>query len=330
MTAKANKPAKNLVLMLGMLAALALAFMVSVALGSVQVPLRDVALTLVGRGSPLHQNIVMNLRLPRALIAVMVGMNLAISGGLLQAVMRNPLADPGLTGVSSGASVVAIIIMLLFPSLTPYVPIAAFAGAALTCILVYSLAWKKGLSPVRVILAGVAVNSVLGGVISVLSILFSDRIQGVLLWTSGSIAGKHYGHVQTLLPYTLIGLAAAFCAIKQANVLQLGDDMARNLGHNPNMARLAISGVAAFLAGITVSVVGVVGFVGLVVPHFARMIVGSDYKYMLPMSVVMGAMLVLVGDTFARCAFAPLELPVGVIMAVLGGPFFLWQLRKRG
>lgn len=330
MISEANKLAKNMVLILCMLAALVLAFMVSVASGSVQVSPGDVLLALTGRGNAMYQNIVMNLRLPRALIAVMAGMNLAISGGLLQAVMRNPLADPGLTGVSSGASVVAIIIMLLFPSLTPYVPLAAFVGAALTCILVYSLAWKKGLSPVRVILAGVAVNSVLGGVISVLSILFSDRIQGVLLWTSGSIAGKHYGHVQTLLPYTLAGLSAAFCVLKQANVLQLGDDMARNLGHNPNIVRLAISGIAAFLAGITVSVVGVIGFVGLVVPHFARMIVGSDYKYMLPMSAVMGALLVLVGDTFARCVFAPLELPVGVIMAVLGGPFFLWQLRKKG
>lgn len=313
-----------------MLAALVIAFMVSIALGSVRVPLADVVRALSGGGSELYRNIVVNLRLPRALITVMVGCNLAVSGALLQAVMRNPLADPGLTGVSSGASVVAIVIMLLFPALTPYIPIAAFIGAALTCALIYSLAWKKGLSPVRIILAGVAINSVLGGVISILSILFSDRIQGVLLWTSGSIAGKHYMHVMTLLPYAVIGLAASLCAIKQANVLQMGDDMARNLGHNPNAARLIISAIAAFMAGITVSVVGIIGFVGLVVPHFARMIVGSDYKALLPMSAVMGALLVLVGDTLARTAFAPLELPVGVIMAGLGGPFFLWLLRKRG
>lgn len=313
-----------------MLVILVVCFFVFISWGSTTIPVENVIGAVLGGGSELERNVVMNIRLPRSLIAVMAGANLAISGALLQAVMKNPLADPGLTGVSTGASVVAIVIMLIFPALTAFVPVFAFIGALLTCMLVYSLAWKKGLSPVRIILAGVAINSILGAVIAVLSILYSDQIQGVLFWTSGSIAGKYYPHVMTLLPYTIVGVLAAFLTIKQTNILQLGDDMARNLGHNPNILRLIISAIAAFTAGITVSIVGVIGFVGLVTPHFARMIVGSDYKYLLPMSALMGALLVLIGDTFARTAFAPIELPVGVFMAVLGGPFFLWLLRKKG
>ena len=310
--------------------ALCFLFLMSISIGSVAFSISEVVDTLIGRGTDLSNNIIFNLRIPRVILNVLVGMNLAMSGALLQAVMRNPLADPGLTGVSSGGAFVAIIIMLMFPHLSGLVPFAAFLGAMATCILVYSLAWKGGgLNPLRVILAGVAVNSVLGSGTSLLSILYSDRIQGVLLWVNGSMAGKNMNHVSLLLPYSIIGLFLALLTIKQVNVLQLGDDMAKNLGYNPNTSRLLISAVAAFLAGISVAVVGIIGFVGLVVPHIARMVIGSDYKYLLPLSGIFGAILIVVADTFARTVFSPIELPVGILMAVIGGPFFLYLLRKR-
>lgn len=321
--------AKNYLIILISFLVLIISFIISISIGSVTFTFKEVVYTLLGRGTELSNNIIFNLRVPRAILNILVGINLAISGVLLQTVMKNPLADPGLTGVSSGGAFVAIIIMLMFPQLTHIVPFAAFLGAMATCLLIYSLAWKKGLDPVRIILAGVAINAILGSGTSLLSILYSDRIQGVLLWVNGSMAGKNIGHVRLLLPYSIIGVTLSFLCIKQVNVLQLGDDMSRNLGYNPNLSRVLISAVAAFLAGISVAVVGIIGFVGLVVPHVARMIIGSDYKYLLPLTGIFGAILIIVADTFARTAFAPIELPVGIVMAVIGGPFFLYLLRKR-
>ena len=321
---------KNSSIILILILALVFLFLTSISLGSVRFDFRTVLLTIFGNGTELSNNIIFNLRFPRAVLNILVGCNLAISGALLQVVMRNPLADPGLTGISSGGAFAAISIMLLFPTLTNYVPLFAFFGSAITCFLVYGMAWKNGLDPVRIILAGVAINSILGSGTSVLSLLFSDRIQGVLLWSNGSMSGKNINHAMLLLPYSVVGVVLAFLCIKHANVLQLGDDMAKNLGKNPNITRLMISAVAAFLAGISVAVVGIIGFVGLVVPHVSRMIVGSDYKYLLPTSAILGAALVVFADTFARTAFTPLELPVGVIMSAIGGPVFLWMLRRKG
>ena len=309
--------------------ALCILFVLSISIGSVAFTAGEVVSTLFGRGTELSNNIIFNLRVPRATINILVGMNLAMSGVLLQTVMKNPLADPGLTGVSSGGAFVAIVIMLMFPHLSSFVPFGAFLGAMATCMLIYSLAWKKGLDPVRIILAGVAINSVLGSGTSLLSILYSDRIQGVLLWVNGSMAGINRNHVNLLLPYSIVGLILALLCIRQVNVLQLGDDMSKNLGYNPNLSRLLISAVAAFLAGISVAVVGIIGFVGLVVPHVARMVIGSDYKYLLPLSGIFGAILIIVADTFARTVFSPIELPVGILMSVIGGPTFLYLLRKR-
>lgn len=320
---------RNLTMILLSIIALVAIFIVSISIGSVSFTFREVVSTILGRGTEVSNNIIFNLRVPRAMLNVLVGFNLAISGVLLQTVMKNPLADPGLTGVSSGGALVAIIIMLVFPEMASLVPLGAFLGAMLTCTIIYSLAWKKGLDPVRIILAGVAINAILGSGTSLLSILYSDRIQGVLLWVNGSMAGKSMSHVHILFPYTLLGVMLSFLCIKQVNVLQLGDDMSKNLGYNPDLSRLLISAVAAFLAGISVAVVGVIGFIGLVVPHIARITIGSDYKYLLPLSGIFGAILLLLADTFARTAFAPIELPVGIVMAVIGGPFFLYLLRKR-
>lgn len=319
---------RKLIPLIGSVCLLLFVFILAVRLGSVEYSYSQIFKILSSPEMTSDRNVIFNVRLPRILIATMIGANLAVSGALLQAVMQNPLADPGLTGVSSGASLAAIIIMLVFPRYTYLVPLAAFFGGAVACGLVYSLAWKNGIKPLRIVLAGVAINAILGGGTSLLSTLYSDRIQGIIMWVNGSISGKTWSDVKILGIYSSIGIIVAMFFIRKANILQLGDEMSSNLGVNTNKYRVAISLIAVFLAGISTAIVGVIGFVGLIVPHISRLIIGSDYKYMLPLSVVTGSTLLLLGDTFARTVVRPIELPVGVIMAVVGGPFFLYLLRR--
>ncbi len=304
--------------------------LLSIRYGSVNYAVSEIIGAVSAAETTAARTVIMHIRLPRTLIAIMVGANLAMSGALLQAVMRNPLADPGLTGVSAGAGLAAVTIMLTLPQLTRFVPIAAFLGGIMAAFMVYVLAWKRGIDPIRIILAGVAVNAILGGGLALLSVLYSDRIQNVIMWLNGTVAGRSWYQAGTLLPYSLIGLIAAMLCVNTANVLLLGDDVAKNLGIRVNAARVILSLVAAFLAGISVAMVGLIGFVGLVVPHISRLLVGTDYRFLLPLSAVLGAALLVMADTGARAAFSPVELPVGILMAIIGGPFFLYLLRRRG
>ena len=294
-------------------------------IGSVNLSLGEIISSLIHQDNSMVMTIVYKMRLPRNILAVLIGANLAVSGVLLQSVMKNPLADPGITGVSSGASVAAIIILLLMPQLSGALPLFAFVGGAIACALVFIMAWKNGLRPERIVLAGVAINTILGGFISLLSTLFSDRIQSAILWLNGSLATKTWSHVDSL-----IGLGLSLFLIRSANVLQLGDESAKNLGFNVSRTRLVISAVAVFLAAISTAVVGIISFIGLIVPHIARLLMGSDHKYTIPFSMVLGAIVLLIADTLARTIGGSIEIPVGVITSIVGGPFFLYLLRKRG
>ncbi len=304
--------------------------LISISIGSARYSLRDIMTNLLTEESNPIKIIIYNLRLPRIISAILIGAALSVGGALLQSVMRNPLADPGTIGVSAGAGTAATTILLLFPHMTTAVPIFAFGGAALACGLIYLLAWKGGVDPVRIILSGVAINSVLGGYNGFLQMLYSDNLQGVLGFMNGSLSGRSWSDVKTLAIYVIIGLFLALICIKSANALQLGDEMAKNLGINVNLSRIALSAVSAFLAAATVSVAGMIGFVGLVVPHIARMIVGSDYKIMIPTSMLLGAVVLLFADTVGRTLVPGMDIPVGTIMSMVGGPFFLYMLRKKG
>lgn len=299
-------------------------------IGSINLSLGEIISSLIHQDNSMVMTIVYKMRLPRNILAVLIGANLAVSGVLLQSVMKNPLADPGITGVSSGASVAAIIILLLMPQLSGALPLFAFVGGAIACALVFIMAWKNGLRPERIVLAGVAINTILGGFISLLSTLFSDRIQSAILWLNGSLATKTWSHVDMLFLYSLIGLGLSLFLIRSANVLQLGDESAKNLGFNVSRTRLVISAVAVFLAAISTAVVGIISFIGLIVPHIARLLMGSDHKYTIPFSMVLGAIVLLIADTLARTIGGSIEIPVGVITSIVGGPFFLYLLRKRG
>ncbi len=322
-----RKKSRIMIIIASLLILLAVIF-ISISIGSVKYTLSEILNVIINKPANIQTAIVFDLRIPRMLLALLVGANLAVSGALLQSVMRNPLADPGLTGISTGASFVAILVMLVFPTYYHMIPLAAFIGGSIACLMVFLLAWNNGIKPVRIILAGVAVNAILGGGTSLLSILHSDKIQGVLMWINGSLVGKSWNDVSLLVPYSIIGLILSLTAIRSANLLQLGDEAATNLGVNVVKSRILLSVIAVFLAGISVSVVGIIGFVGLIVPHICRLLIGSDYKYMLPLSMLMGGIVLVLADTLARTIASPIELPVGIIMAVVGGPFFLYLLRK--
>ncbi|SEO67044.1 iron ABC transporter permease [Paenibacillus sp. OV219] len=319
---------RNSAVLLISAALLVLAGLYGLMSGAIAIPARDVWTSLLHSSDTEARQIVWNLRLPRVLTGMLAGICLAISGAFLQGVFRNPLADPGIIGVSSGGGLAAVVIMILFPEHIAYLPISAFLGALAAASIVYSLAWKGGASPIRLILAGVAVNSLLGAAMTALMILNSEKVQSVLPWMSGSLNGRSWPHFNTLLPYTIVGLIASLFLIKTANLLVLGDDAAKLLGSRVEKGRLLIILLSTFLAGAAISIVGMVGFVGLVVPHIVRLIVGNDYRIFLPISAIGGGALIVAADTAARSWFDPIEFPVGILLALLGAPFFLYLLRR--
>ncbi len=304
------------------------AFFISNAVGTMKISVPDIVHTLFNKEEGPMRQVIWNIRLPRTIVAGLVGTNLAVSGCILQGVMRNPLADPHIIGISSGAGLAGIIILILFPQLSYLVPPAAFIGAMGAAILIYMLAWKGGIQPLRVILAGVAVSSLLSALISGLLVFYSDRVSGALMFMSGGLSARSWPHVRMILPYTIIGCIAAFIMSEKQNILVLGDDTARGLGLNVETDRMILTAIAAVLAASSVSVAGLLGFIGLIVPHTVRLLIGSDHKYLIPGSAILGAGLLILSDTLARTMFSPQEIPVGVITATLGAPFFLYLLRR--
>ena len=313
-------------------AAAVVGFFLSLVNGSVEISAAQVVTDLIGVGqvaiNETQRQILDNLRLPRTIVALLVGVNLSLSGAILQAVMKNPLADPHIIGISSGAGLFGIFVMMIFGDAGLLVTPAAFVGAMLAATMIYLLAWKDGIRPIRVILAGVAVSAFLGAGISALLIFYSDKVHGALLWMVGGLSARSWQHVEILLPYSIAGTLLTFLAARHLNVLQLGDEVAKGLGLRVNLVRTFLTATASLLAASAVCVVGLLGFVGLIVPHTARLILGSDYRILLPGAALLGAAVVTISDTVARTIFAPTELPVGILMAMLGAPFFLYLLRK--
>lgn len=269
-----------------------------------------------------------DLRFPRIFIAMLGGAATAVSGVLLQAVMKNPLADPGIIGVSSGASLVAVIVTAFFPSLFFLTPMLAFIGGLVAFLLVYSLSWKGGLSPLRIILVGVAVNALCTGLMSAFNSAAGSSYTGVASIVNANITQKTWDDFQTLAVYVVIGLVASFFVTNQCNLLSLEDKTARSLGMNVTRSRIVISVIAVLLASISTAVVGAISFLGLIVPHIARLLVGSNHKVLVPYSILLGAFTLLLADTIGRTVASPYEISAAVVMSVIGGPFFIFLLRR--
>ncbi len=251
-----------------------------------------------------------------------------VSGVLFQAVLKNPLADPGIIGISSGAGFVSVIITAFVPSLFFLTPILAFVGGIVAFGLVYSLSWKGGLSPLRIILVGVAVNAMFTGLSSVFNSMKGGNVQGVAAIVNGNISMKTWQDVHTLFPYVVVGLLIASLFASTCNLLSLEDKTARSLGINVNKMRILVSLVAVLLASISTSIVGAISFLGLIVPHMGRLLVGSDHRTLIPFSMILGAFVFLLADTVGRTVAYPYEVSAAIIMSVVGGPFFIVLLRR--
>ncbi|QLD85616.1 iron ABC transporter permease [Natronomonas halophila] len=281
--------------------------------------------------------IVWNIRLPRVFVAAFVGFNLAISGAIFQAVTRNELASPFILGVSSGAGLAILLTIVVFTGVAALLPLTAALGGAAAWLLVYLIAWKGGTSPVRLVLAGVIVAMVLDSMQTALFFFAEDvgTVQAAIAWTTGSLTGVDWEQVRIVAPWTvLIVLPSAIFGARYLNVLLLGERTASALGMRVERARFVLSAVAIVAAASSVAVAGIVSFVGLIVPHMVRTLVGSDHKRLLVGCAFVGPALLVVADTAARLSFelvfnSPTQLPVGIVTGLIGGPYFLYLMRKR-
>ena len=310
-----------------MILLLAMLFFASINIGSLKVGVSDILKCMIGKSSE-EVSTVLDLRLPRIFISMLAGAATAVSGVLFQAVLKNPLADPGIIGISSGASFAAILVTAFTPALFFFTPLFAFLGGVLAFCIVYSLSWKGGLSPLRVILTGVAVNAMFTGLASGLNSMNGGNMSGVAAIVNGNITMKTWEDVRMLTPYVLAGLVLALLFAGMCNILSLEDKTARSLGVNVNLMRILISLVAVLLAAISAAVAGSISFLGLVVPHMGRILVGSEHKKLIPFSMLLGAFLFLLADTAGRTIAAPYEISASVLMSVVGGPFFMILLRR--
>ncbi|MGO4346246.1 FecCD family ABC transporter permease [Paenibacillus sp. MCAF9] len=280
-------------------------------------------------GSPSEQvEVVRDLRLPRIIVALLTGAALAVSGVLLQAVMRNPLADAGVIGISSGAGLVSLLLVTIFPALFFWMPLFSFVGGAIACLLVYSLSWRSGLSPLRLILVGVAVNATFTGLGQSFNYRGSYAVTSVNQAISSIFTMKTWDDVHMLALYGGVGLLLSMLLGSWCNTLVLQDRTAQNLGMSVMKVRLLVSVVAVLLASVATAIGGLIVFVGLLVPHIARLLIGSDHKVLLPFSAIGGAWLILTADTLGRTLLAPTEIPASIVMTVIGGPFLIFLLRR--
>ena len=276
-----------------------------------------------------HETIVTDIRMPRIVLAAVVGLALAVAGTVMQGFFRNPLADPSIIGVSSGAAVGAVAV-LAFPGLIPLASLhsAAFVGALLAAFLVYAIATEGGRTPVAtLLLAGVAVQAFLGAVISYLLLHSGESLRQAVLWMMGRLSESTWGDVGFSLPFVLVGTAVLCAYTRELNVLLLGEEDAHHLGIEVERTKLILLAVASIVTAAGVAVAGIIGFVGLVVPHMMRLVVGPDHRILLPTSALVGATFLVVTDTIARSG--SIEVPVGIITAALGAPFFLFLLARR-
>jgi iron complex transport system permease protein len=305
------------------------AFVVTLGLGEVTVAPLDVVRALVGQGGGDGAFVVTELRLPRALVAACVGAGLAAAGVVLQGMTRNALAAPELVGVSAGAHAAAVVVIVLLADLPiSALPACAFAGALASSALVYGLSWRRGTAGSRLLLVGIAVTTVGYAVVLGVVSTIDDLIHASQLVTfmAGSVYGRGWPEFAAVAPWLAVLLPLVAMSARDLDALSLGDPVARGLGVGVEAARLRLLVLAAGLAGSAVAVAGPVGFVGLMSPHIARRLVGGAHGPLLAASVLLGATIMLVADALARLAFAPVDVPVGVVTAVVGAPYLLWLL----
>ena len=300
----------------------------SLAKGSVYISNKDIWLAIFKNGEELNQTIIWDLRLPRLIASLLVGSSLGMSGALLQGMLKNGLASPYLLGISAGSGLV-IVTFITFGFAQIFIPLASWSGAMLTTLLVFLLAKSANkISIERLILGGVAISSLFGAIQATLLLQSEDgRIQAALTWLIGSLNARGWNEIKiTWLPI-LLALLISFLLARQLNLLSLGEELSMSLGNSLLRSRCIIGAVATLLAASAVSIGGLIGFVGLIVPHFSRLLIGNDYKYVLPFSALIGGLTLSTADLIARSG--PIEVPVGIVTSLLGAPIFILILYRR-
>jgi len=310
-------------------------FVISMNTGYIRLSPGDVFRTLFGMGTEKQELILYDFRLPRIIISVLIGMGMAVSGCIFQGISRNPLADPGVLGINAGAGLAVTLFISFYPTTAAapvfLMPVLALLGAASAAVLIYVLSYKKnyGLQPIRMVLVGIAVAAGINAAMIILQLrLRPENFQLLQVWLVGSIWGTSWKYVLALLPWIFILIPYVFLKARALNVLSLGDQTATGLGTQIERSRLGLLAAAVGLTGASVAVGGGISFVGLIAPHLARRLVGPKHEFLIPASALAGGLLVIVGDTLGRWVLQPTEIPTGIVVAIIGAPYFLYLLAK--
>ncbi|WP_252243127.1 MULTISPECIES: iron ABC transporter permease [unclassified Clostridium] len=328
---------KRFTLIIGILMILIITtILIGLNMGSLAIEPSDVIKTLMGQGSKSHEIAIFKLRLPRIVIGILVGTALAIAGTILQGVTKNDLADSGILGINSGAALFVVIYIYIMngniydgiSNMTIFtMPIVALSGAIFGAFLIYILAWKNGINSSRLLLIGIGINVAFTSILTIFQLRFTTQeFNRVMAWTSGSIWGASWKYVLAVLPFILIFTLLTMYKARYLDVLNLGDEVATGLGVEVEKERRTLIIYAVILAGVATSVAGSIAFLGLVAPHIARKLVGPKHKKLILTSALVGSLILLIGDTIARNIIAPMELPVGIVVAIIGVPYFIYLM----
>lgn len=311
-------------------------FLVSLNMGSFSIEPVDVIKTFLGQGQRNHEIAIFKLRLPRIIIALLVGSALSTAGVILQGVTKNDLADSGILGINSGAALFVVVYIYLMngnvyegmSNLTVFtMPIVALVGALFGAFLIYSLAWKGGINSSRLLLIGIGVNIAFTSILTIFQLKFTTQeFNRVMAWTSGSIWGTSWKYVIAVLPFIVIFMGITIYKSKYIDVLNLGDEVSTSLGVDVEKQRRSLIIYAVILSGVSTAVAGSISFLGLIAPHIGRKIIGPKHKRLIPVSALIGTLLLLVADTISRNLLAPIEIPVGIVVSIIGVPYFIYLM----
>lgn len=328
---------KKFIYAVGILISLILiTIVVSLNLGSFSISPLDIIKTFLGMGSKSQELIIFDLRLPRIVIAILVGTALSTAGVILQGVTKNDLADSGILGINSGASLF-VVMYIYFMNGNIYdgvsditiftMPIVALLGAIFAAFLIYILAWKKGISSSRLILIGIGINVAFTSALTIFQLRFTTQeFNRVVAWTSGSIWGTSWKYVLAVLPFIVVFMALTIYKSRYLDALNLGDEISIGLGIEVEKERRKLIIYSVILSGVATSVAGSISFLGLVAPHIARKLIGPKHNKLIPVSAFIGTVIILVSDTVARNLLAPMEIPVGIVIAIIGVPYFIYLM----
>ncbi|RFU70072.1 iron ABC transporter permease [Peribacillus saganii] len=327
---------KALLVFIALLAGALSVFLISVGLGELKLSPLTVLQVLFGGGTEMDRLVINSFRLPRIIVAAMAGMGLAVAGGLLQGMIRNPLASPDILGITGGAAVAVVGFLAIFSDknhvLTvsvKWMPVAAFVGAAIIAFLIYMFAWNKGVSPVRLVLIGIGMMGLTKALTTLMMLLGPIyQTSQANMWITGTVYGSTWRNVAVLVPWILVLTAFAFIYARNVNIQELGDEVATGLGGLVQRQRFTLLMLSTGLIAGSVAFAGGIGFVGLMAPHMARRMVGSAFGALLPVSALLGGIIVMLADLAGRVLFSPLEVPAGVFTACIGAPYFIYLLFK--